>query len=500
MPATTGLFAVGALGAAALPLGNGFVSEWLLLQALIHSLPATAVATAVTMPLAVGVVALTAGLAVATFVKALGVGFFAQPRTPAAERATECGPAMLAGMGLAAAACVGLALAPTLLAPALARAVNVAVPGTEAATTGRLSLELSGITGSMSPLLIAAALAVAAAGTLATVRVFAARRARRAARLWDCGGGGLTARMEYTATSFAEPLQRVFDDVLRPEQDIDVTHVQESRYLVDTISYRRRVPDRIETPPVHAAARSRARVGRGRTAARERQRAPLPRLRLLRRDHASHRPGGDTVNAGVAGAVLQIAVVAGGAPILAGLMRQVRARMEGRAGAGIAQPWRDLRKLLRKEPITPRGSGAAFRAAPTVLMATALRARRGGPVRHDGVPAGRRRRPHRGGGAARVGHRCPRAGRPGHRHRVRWDGRQPGDDHRSPWSSPRSCSPCSRCRCGSARPTSRAIVDRHPGRSAARGVPGQPARRRGARGRDDRRDRSAAGGQPVHPP
>jgi len=265
MPATTGFFAVGALGAAALPPGNGFISEWLLLQALIHSLPATAVATAVTMPIAVAVIALTAGLAVATFVKALGIGFFAKPRSPAAESATECGPPMLAGMGLAAAACVGLALAATLLVPGLARAVQVAVPGAEAATTGRLTLELSGIAGSMSPLLIVAALVAAAVGTLAALRVFAGRRARRAARLWDCGGGGLTARTEYTATSFGEPLQRVFDDVLRPEQDIDVTHVQESRYLVDTIHYRSRVPDRIEHrlyEPLLAAARAWGEAGR----------------------------------------------------------------------------------------------------------------------------------------------------------------------------------------------------------------------------------------------
>jgi len=56
----------------------------------------------------------------------------------------------------------------------------------------------------------------------------------------------MTARMEYTATSFAEPLQRVFDDVLAPEQDVDVTHVRESAYLVESVEYRRRVPDRIE--------------------------------------------------------------------------------------------------------------------------------------------------------------------------------------------------------------------------------------------------------------
>src|SRR5438093_6311108 len=51
-------------------------------------------------------------------------------------------------------------------------------------------------------------------------------------------------------------------------------------------------------------------------------------------------------------------------------MRQTRARLEGRVGPGFLQPWRDLRKLLRKEPITPRGSGEVFRYAPVVLVAT----------------------------------------------------------------------------------------------------------------------------------
>lgn len=265
MPATTALFAVGALAAAALPPGNGFVSEWLLLQSLIHALPASVVTTAVAMPLAVAVIALTAGLGVATFVKALGVGFFAKPRSAAAEQATEVGPAMLAGMGLAAASCLGLALAPTWLVPGLARAVAVALPGTGAATTGRLTLRLAGVTGSMSPLLVVAALAVAAVATRVSLRAVGAARARRTARLWDCGGGGLTARTEYTATAFAEPLQRVFADVLRPEQDIDVTHVQESRYLVDTIRYRRRVPDWIEHRlygPLLGAVRAWGEVGR----------------------------------------------------------------------------------------------------------------------------------------------------------------------------------------------------------------------------------------------
>jgi formate hydrogenlyase subunit 4 len=74
----------------------------------------------------------------------------------------------------------------------------------------------------------------------------------------------------------------------------------------------------------------------------------------------------------VFGAVLQVVVVVGGSPLLLGVMRQVRAKLEGRAGAGTLQPWRDLRKLFRKEPIIPRGTSEVFRYAPVVLLASTL--------------------------------------------------------------------------------------------------------------------------------
>lgn len=75
---------------------------------------------------------------------------------------------------------------------------------------------------------------------------------------------------------------------------------------------------------------------------------------------------------GYAAIALQVGAVVAGAPLLTGLMRQTRARLEGRAGAGVLQPWRDVRKLLRKEPITPVGTGPAFRWAPLLLVATSL--------------------------------------------------------------------------------------------------------------------------------
>jgi formate hydrogenlyase subunit 4 len=73
----------------------------------------------------------------------------------------------------------------------------------------------------------------------------------------------------------------------------------------------------------------------------------------------------------VAGAV-QLGVVIAGAPAVIGLMRQVRARLEGRAGGGMLQPWRDLRKQLGKQQITPHGTTLVFAWAPAVLAGTTL--------------------------------------------------------------------------------------------------------------------------------
>ena len=75
--------------------------------------------------------------------------------------------------------------------------------------------------------------------------------------------------------------------------------------------------------------------------------------------------------AGVA-AALQVVVVLIGAPLVVGGMRQIRARLEGRAGGGIGQPWRDLRKQLRKQEVTPRGTTVVFALAPAIAAGSTL--------------------------------------------------------------------------------------------------------------------------------
>jgi hydrogenase-4 component B len=260
MPVTTGLFALGALGAAALPGGAGFASEWLVLQSLIHGLAVPGITVVVVLPVAVGAIALSAGLAAATFVKALGIGFLAKARSVAAESAHEAPRPMLAGMALAGLGCAGLALVPGLAGPALSRAVaSAGLTDSAGLSTDAVVGRLSALGSTLSPLLVVAGAGVLVLLLKGLLRV-TARAPHRTAALWDCGAPPLTARMEYTATSFAEPLQRVFDDVLAPESGLDVTPHAESAYLVERIAYSRAVPDRIEhrlyNPVIHTVRRA----------------------------------------------------------------------------------------------------------------------------------------------------------------------------------------------------------------------------------------------------
>ncbi|WP_407665666.1 proton-conducting transporter transmembrane domain-containing protein [Mycolicibacillus parakoreensis] len=248
MPATTVLFGIAALGASGLPLGAGFVSEWLLIQSLIHTGAGTDAVIALAMPLAVGAVALTAGLGVAAMVKAFGIGFLARPRSDAAATARETSTSMLVAMTVAGLGCVVVAIFPAVVAPMLDRILEVlpAAAGVDPPQLGAI-VRLPSMAGSMGPGLLAAALAAA----LVLVVVLAGWRSPRrpavsSAPLWACGADDLSARMQYTATSFAQPLQRVFTDVLRPDTELAVTHLAGSRYLVDTISYRTAMSDVVE--------------------------------------------------------------------------------------------------------------------------------------------------------------------------------------------------------------------------------------------------------------
>jgi len=227
-------------------------------QSLIHTGPDHDTMLALATPLAVGAVALTTGLGVAAMVKAFGIGFLARSRSDAATGAREAPASMLSGMILAAGACVVLAVAPFILATPLRR-VLTDLPASARADLSGLGtvLHLPGLAGSIAPGLLAALLTAAVFAAVGVSRWGSRRRpAPVTSPLWACGADDLTARMQYTATSFGEPLQRVFDDVLRPDTDVEVTAFEESRYLVAKVAYRARIGDAVQDllyPPVTRA-------------------------------------------------------------------------------------------------------------------------------------------------------------------------------------------------------------------------------------------------------
>ena len=246
MPVTALVVALGAGAIMAVPTLSGFSSEWLLLQALLHGFSVASTPTVIVMLLGVIALALTGGLTAVAFVKVFGIGFLGQSRSPGARDAHEVSKSMLVAMGWLVIPSVVIGVVPGLVVPLLDRAASSGL-GTAAVSpfTRGTGLEVAQLGGAIAP----AAMLVGLVGVMVLVWVLnqtlSQRRARRV-DAWGCGRDVQTPRMQYTATSFAEPLQRVFADVLRPQSDVEVTHVAESRYYEQSLAYENRIVDVLE--------------------------------------------------------------------------------------------------------------------------------------------------------------------------------------------------------------------------------------------------------------
>ena len=120
MPQTAFVFLVGCAAISALPPLNGFVSEWLTFQAILLSPQLPSWGLKLLVPAVGALLALSAALAAACFVKAYGVTFLGRPRTPAAERASETDRFSLAAMFFLAALCLVVGILPGVFIDALA--------------------------------------------------------------------------------------------------------------------------------------------------------------------------------------------------------------------------------------------------------------------------------------------------------------------------------------------------------------------------------------------
>jgi hydrogenase-4 component B len=239
-PWTALFFLIGAAAISALPPLNGFVSEWIVFQSLLGGVNIPVPEVAVIIPVAVGLLALTSGLAAACFVKAFGITFLALPRSPSAANAHESPFSMQLGMAALAVACIGLGVAPFAVVPILGRVVAGlgGLPDTRVEFTVGVFLQTPSAFGQMSPTLMAFGLVLAIGLVPSVMWLSGLNRQRRMSDSWGCGRVGQTARMEYTATAFAEPLKRVFAEIYRPMKELTVNFHPGSKYFVKSIEYR----------------------------------------------------------------------------------------------------------------------------------------------------------------------------------------------------------------------------------------------------------------------
>ena len=211
MPATSALFLVGAIAICGLPPFNGFVSELLIYLGLTRAAIAPGAAWAA---LPAPVLAATGALAVACFVKVIGVVFLGTPRSAAAGAAHEASRGMLVPMVVLAGGCAVLGVAPSLVTPALERAVTV---WTGSPLTGQPLAALVPF-GWVSGL---AVVLVGLTGVLFLALRPVCRRARDrqpALPTWDCGYAAASPRVQYTGSSFAELITSRFTWALRPHE------------------------------------------------------------------------------------------------------------------------------------------------------------------------------------------------------------------------------------------------------------------------------------------
>jgi NADH:ubiquinone oxidoreductase subunit 5 (subunit L)/multisubunit Na+/H+ antiporter MnhA subunit len=223
MPWVATLCLVGTLAMAGLPPLNGFVSEWLLLQAFLFSPDLPDPYLHMLVPIAAGAVALTAALSGYVMVKFYGIIFLGQPRHPKAVHAHDGSLLEKAGLAWLALCCLTLGLMPTMTI-ALLDSVTQPLLGQGLAKTALQSgwLFLTPVTGeraSYSPILFLVVILVAVGFTFWAVRYFYHGRVRRSDP-WDCGFPAQTARMQDTAEGFGQPIRQIFEPFFRIEREV----------------------------------------------------------------------------------------------------------------------------------------------------------------------------------------------------------------------------------------------------------------------------------------
>ncbi|MDD5439134.1 MAG: proton-conducting transporter membrane subunit [Candidatus Omnitrophica bacterium] len=238
MPYTAAYFLIGAMAISALPPFNGFVSEWLTLQAFFLGAFSVTGSAKVFLGVLGAMLALTGGLAAACFVKAFGITFLARPRSHYAVNALEVPFSMKAGMFFLAALTLAFGLGGAavikILSHVAAAATGIDITAMKFSVNNAVISPQAGYDIYLSvPLL---ALVLGALGIMGfAVYKLSGKGKTITYTTWDCGYYRLSPRNEYTATAFSKPFRIAFSFFLRPYRKTQ--KIRDSFYHIRSFKY-----------------------------------------------------------------------------------------------------------------------------------------------------------------------------------------------------------------------------------------------------------------------
>lgn len=214
MPKLALLMLVGALAIAGLPPLNGFVSEWLLLQAFLLSPGLPHAYLNMLVPIAAAALVLAAALSGYVMVKFYGIIFLGQPREEKLLHVHDAGIWERIGMLCMVVACFVLGLFPTFIILQIDFVTEMLVHhslGGSALKHGWLLLTpIQAERASYGPLILFFIIVAGGVITSLTVKKYYHGRLRRGPA-WDCGYPEQTSRMQDTAEGFGQPIRKIFE-------------------------------------------------------------------------------------------------------------------------------------------------------------------------------------------------------------------------------------------------------------------------------------------------
>ncbi len=226
MPWTGAFFLLGIVAITALPPMNGFVSEWLTLQAALQSIHLESGILRSIIPLSAALIILTSAISIVTFTKLFGVAFLGRPRHRQARRSKPAPVPMIVSFALITGLCVVIGVQPQYLLRALTEVPGQLFDGALPQIMGHGWLWITPV----SPRVASYSAPLVFLGVSLSIGVWwvawlvLRRRYGDAAHprvpAWGCGFGGETARTQYSGYAYSMPLQRILQGFWQEQETL----------------------------------------------------------------------------------------------------------------------------------------------------------------------------------------------------------------------------------------------------------------------------------------